>query len=52
VQLHDQGGILPAFIPTEPWFQAYRDDPAVVTLFAKAEARREEARRELRAEGL
>jgi predicted Zn-dependent protease len=51
-QLHDQGGILPAFVPKEPWFQAYRDDPAVVALFAKAEARREEARRQLRAEGL
>jgi TolB-like protein/Tfp pilus assembly protein PilF len=46
------GGILPASTPREPWFQAYKDDQAVAELFTKADARREEARKELRAEGL
>jgi tetratricopeptide (TPR) repeat protein len=51
-RFHEQGGILPAFLPTEPWFQVHQDDPVVAALFAKAEARRDEARRQLRAEGL
>ncbi len=49
---HEHGGILPAFTPREPWFRAYKEDPAVADLFAKADERREEARRRLRAEGL
>jgi hypothetical protein len=48
---HERGAILPAFIPREPWFETYQDDPAVADLFAKAATRREDARKKLRAEG-
>ena len=49
---HERGGIVPAFLSREPLFQAYKDDPELADLFAKAAVRREEARQRLRAEGL
>jgi tetratricopeptide (TPR) repeat protein len=51
-QLYDTGGILPAFVLNEPWFRPYRGDPIVAEVFAKHDARRGEARRQLAADGL
>jgi hypothetical protein len=50
--LYDSGSVLDVYVPLEPLFKPYVDDPEIAALLAKHAERRALWRRQLAAEGL